>query len=331
MIDNVIEKNIGQRQSGFTLVELMVAMTLSVVLMAGVINIYISTKQTYNVQEGISRLQENARFAMDRINKEIAAAGYLGCLQSSGDDAVVNTLADQTGINNLASPVFGAEGGGNPDSITVSRARGSAAIPVVQPMDNGLDNVTLDADHAEYGNLDQFDTIVVGDCAQAAVFMITNVPGGDGVIQHATGVSDGDGQSNASQDLEWAFGGTENSLATMMRVTGNTYSIATSAAGNAAGGACSGATPGFCALMENGQELVEGVENLQILYGVDTGVDTEADIYQAADAVGDWNDVVSVRVTLTMNEVERVQGSGNGITDQQKSYTNTIRIRSRGV
>jgi type IV pilus assembly protein PilW len=48
------------------------------------------------------------------------------------------------------------------------------------------------------------------------------------------------------------------------------------------------------------QELIGGVENMQILYGEDTNDDRVADLYVAADGVGDWARVVSLKVGLLM-------------------------------
>jgi len=47
--------------------------------MAGVIQIFLSAKQAYRLQENLSRLQENGRFAMDFITKDVRMAGYAGC------------------------------------------------------------------------------------------------------------------------------------------------------------------------------------------------------------------------------------------------------------
>ncbi|TAL47465.1 MAG: pilus assembly protein PilW, partial [Methylovulum sp.] len=58
-------------QTGMTLIEILIAMLLGVFLIGGVIQIFISTKQTYRMQEGLSRLQENGRFAMDFITKDV--------------------------------------------------------------------------------------------------------------------------------------------------------------------------------------------------------------------------------------------------------------------
>jgi type IV pilus assembly protein PilW len=47
-------------------------------------------------------------------------------------------------------------------------------------------------------------------------------------------------------------------------------------------------------------ELVEGVEDMQIMYGVDTNADRAADVYLTAAAVADWQQVVSARISLLM-------------------------------
>lgn len=61
---------------GFTLVELLVAMILGLGLMAGVIQIFISTQNTYRMEEGLARIQENGRFSLDLIITQLRMAGY---------------------------------------------------------------------------------------------------------------------------------------------------------------------------------------------------------------------------------------------------------------
>ena len=63
-------------QSGFTLVELMVALALSVFLMGGAILMYLSVQRTYADAEQLSRMQENIRFASDYLVRDIRNAGF---------------------------------------------------------------------------------------------------------------------------------------------------------------------------------------------------------------------------------------------------------------
>lgn len=61
---------------GITLVELLVAMALGVVLMAGVMQVFIGSNQTFGVVQAQTHMQENGRFAMEFIGRTIRHAGY---------------------------------------------------------------------------------------------------------------------------------------------------------------------------------------------------------------------------------------------------------------
>lgn len=70
-------KNIKYNNNqGFTLVEFLLAMSLGIFLIAGVSTVYISSKQTYNVRDQTSELDENARAALRALKHHIAHAGY---------------------------------------------------------------------------------------------------------------------------------------------------------------------------------------------------------------------------------------------------------------
>ena len=85
------------------------------------------------------------------------------------------------------------------------------------------------------------------------------------------------------------------------------------------------------ALFLNGREIVDGIVGMEILYGEDLApLDLTADRYVNAteiDASGDWNNVTSVRVTLTVSSVDTLDDSG-ALT---REITTTIKLRGRGV
>ncbi|WP_295395038.1 PilW family protein [uncultured Thiodictyon sp.] len=56
--------------------------------------------------------------------------------------------------------------------------------------------------------------------------------------------------------------------------------------------------PGNCPAADAGAALLRNVEDLQILYGIDTNTDQSADRYDAGNGVSDWSQVVSVRVCI---------------------------------
>lgn len=63
-------------QRGLSLVELMVALLLSMILMAGFLQIFMSVRSTYATSEAVSRLQENGRFALLFLSEHARLAGY---------------------------------------------------------------------------------------------------------------------------------------------------------------------------------------------------------------------------------------------------------------
>lgn len=65
-----------RRQAGFSLVELMVAMALSIFLIGGVTLTYLSGRATSVETEELSRMQENLRFAADFLVRDIRNAGF---------------------------------------------------------------------------------------------------------------------------------------------------------------------------------------------------------------------------------------------------------------
>lgn len=66
-----------QKQNGFSIIELLVAVVISMLLLTGVIQVFLASKQTYTTNEAASRLQENGRFALEFIAQSARHAGYV--------------------------------------------------------------------------------------------------------------------------------------------------------------------------------------------------------------------------------------------------------------
>lgn len=313
------------KQKGLTLIEIMIAVTISLVLLAGIMQIFLSSKQSYNIQQALSRVQENARLITDIMLRDVTASGYMGCLGAT--DEVINTLADQGSTYNFAAAIEGVEGGpGNPDSITIRRVSEGTAIPVAEPMTSQTADIRLDETHMNYSSLEQWDVVTVSDCASAAVFMITNDPDTDGIIQRATGVEAtsgiNQGQSNTTEDLQRIFGSSTATTAKIYRVGSTSYQVLPSESGRTN------------SLYVSGNELVEGIEDLQIQYGMantpaNSSTPTIAEQYVDADDVADWNDVMSVRITFIVNSGDMIIKPGDGDGRLKKTFTTTIRLRNR--
>ena len=302
----------GQR--GFSLVELMIGSLLGMILLAGVVNIFLSNKETYRLQEGLSRVQENIRFSLGRMINDISAAGYMGCRGATGD---ILNVADHA--TDYSAVITGAEGGaGNPDTITVVRALARTAVPVMQPMDNQQASLSVGAGAAA---LPTDRPVVLSDCYHTVVFRITNAPGA--IIAHDVGAS-----LNTTTDFQYIFGSDNVSVANVYALQRTTFSIADSGRDYPSGAAIMS----LFARVDEGfnLEIVEGVHDLQILYGEDTSADGAANHYLDIDAV-DLDKVISVRVGVTLDSNEGVTQSVAAGSDSRlrKTYQTTIKLRDR--
>lgn len=94
-------------QHGLTLVELMIALTLGLIVLAVVVGVFLSTSQNSRQNEAIAAVQDNARFALDAIARDLAMAGYWGGVRPI--DAPLN-LKISAGARSAASTVTGGCG-----------------------------------------------------------------------------------------------------------------------------------------------------------------------------------------------------------------------------
>ena len=80
MIDTHSGPQLTSRRAaaGMTLVELMVALAIGVFLMIGAVTVFMQGRTTFRITESVSRLQENARFALDVLEPDIRMAYYYG-------------------------------------------------------------------------------------------------------------------------------------------------------------------------------------------------------------------------------------------------------------
>jgi type IV pilus assembly protein PilW len=86
--------------------------------------------------------------------------------------------------------------------------------------------------------------------------------------------------------------------------------------------------------------LVEGVENMQIQYGVDSTGDGVPETYQNANAITNWAEVVTVRITLLLRTIENVRADDYNFASAgvnysggflRKEFVTTIQLRNRGL
>lgn len=82
-------------QAGVTLVELMVGLAVGMLLLLGVGLLFTQNKQSYNQNEALARLQEEARFALEELGRDISMAGFMAEIVDQNIFFVGNTPANQ--------------------------------------------------------------------------------------------------------------------------------------------------------------------------------------------------------------------------------------------
>jgi type IV pilus assembly protein PilW len=327
--------------SGFSLVELMVAMTLSLLLLGGVLAIFASSRTTYETTDRLSRIQESGRFALEVLVRDLRAAGYQGCSRRSD---FTNALNTPSVFWNLERPVQGfdaqsgswsptldnASTGDAPDALPGNDALVIRGVPksefepvrVATGMSDTTGTIQLIA--ASASSLDVGDVVQISDCNARAAFQIT--ANAAGVLDHANGGSDPPG--NATNDIGYAF----TEFAEIVPIESSLYYIA-----NGPGG-----SPSLYRRVNGNipEEVVEGIERMQILFGEQDGDDI---FYRTANAVIDWDNVVSVRVALLVRSLSEygvdvdhasydllgVSVADPGDRHMRQVFTTTVSVRNR--
>lgn len=318
-LSNIRNRNLVNSR-GFSLVELMVAIVIGLILLAGVSSVMVSTKRTYNTQDSLGRLQENARIAMVILERAIRNAGYIGC---NTNPANITTIVDTSGdpnAYNLNNMLEGSENGGawqpsgaslastlkdssgNPvtprpgtDLIYVRGAEASGTLNLQQKMNKQSASLEV----LSPSGINDGDILILSDCSSTDIFQVTgkgaSPPSGKETLLHNTGATT---PGNLPLDNGAKLSKNYGTDARVLHFQSTIYYIGTGKSGEPALFRRRVANDGSYWT----EELVEGIENLQILYGEDTNGDHIPDPktgetypYRKASDVTNWDRVVAVR------------------------------------
>lgn len=286
------------RSKGFSLVELMVAITIGFVVIGALGGVFLGSRQSYRVQDGMSRIQENGRFAMDALSRDIRQAGYIGCAKGLKANNIASPVLDYT---MYTSGIIGFEAPTLPNGLTSAEVTANTDLVRIQFASSAVANLTgqMLADNANIqitgnaNNLQAGDILMISDCSKLDVFKATNVSNGAPkiTIAHAE-------NANTTNRLSKAY----QEDAELMRLETVFYYV----------GPGIGGVPTLFrkrlvgSALGAGEEIAEGVQDMQIVYGEDTNGDQSADRYVTAPNVGNMENVVSVRVDLLLRSLEQI-------------------------
>jgi len=323
--------NRHRRNSGLTLVELMVAIAISLLLTVAIGGVFLSSKSSFRYQDAMSRVQENARFAMEKLSRDIRMAGFNGCGSLS---TVANTVIGGTGSLwlDLTTPVMGYEGGVSAFPTEFSGAVAGTDAIILKGVDPSTEFAVISHNAAAaqidttVNTIQAGEILIITDCSQTSIFQMTGPTSASKTnVVHNTGTgTPGNctkylGASCPASPTTYTF----KPGASLLRMYANGYYIKPSATqinGVSVGNSLwmrsiTGQTTGAPAPAD--VELINGVENMQIEYGVDTDADSSANKYVKADSItaADW--VVSVKVSLLL----ATPATDNNLSSKSQTYT----------
>lgn len=248
-----------KKQGGFSLTELLVAMVVGLILLGGLVTLMVNSKKNYAVQDYSARLQENARFAMQFLSYDLRMAGFFGCSNN-----IVGIGHEAPPVRRLASS---DEAGSYGDSVTIVYAHPEQQVQLLSYDPGSAQQWTVERVPSEWGDDDAEVNLVVADCGGASVVNATITDAENGAGESELTITWQGSDTNFS-DMRNELGriydpaDLSNGPIMLRALVSNEYCIATGESGIPALHRETSSDP--CG--EGSPELVEGVENLQLLY-----------------------------------------------------------------
>lgn len=303
------------RQRGISLIELMIASVISILIISSVLTIYINSQHSSRTQSLTRQIQENGRYAIQILAEDIRMAKYYGMnvMPSTIDDETFQNLpieinykcGDKTWASNIDQPIF-ASNNANPYQNADTNCI---------PDDNYVDGTdVLVVRHAES------EAITADQIEQNKLYLYTSLT--DGEIFRA--IQDDAINSDTLMNL--------NQLPReVYPFTTNVYYIRPCSIMD--GNSCSDDNIPTLVRKSLGADdvttepLIEYIEDLQVVFGIDTTGDLIVDQYVTANdiAVSDWNDVLSARIEVLARSPNTVAGYNNPASYTIGSETKTTK------
>lgn len=252
--------------NGFSLIELLIAITVSFLILGAILQIFFTSKQSYLLSNGYSQLQENGRFISEYLSQKIRLSGYRSLPTKTQFPAATAIFSSATPYISVSTTL----GINNSDILTV-RYQGS----------------------------------------------------GDGA-----GTPDGSIRDCLNQPVD------ANTIATNIFSINSNFQLQCEALNN-------NASPNDTTAV-----LIDGVENMQILFGEDLNGDNSADRYVDPNYAGiNLNNIVSVRIALLLRSTDDINRQTESNTYQlvgtiftpaadkkiRKTFPFSVQLRNRAL
>lgn len=206
-----------RRQSGISIIELMITLTLGLFIVGGIMYVFSSSRTVFSSNDAVARIQEDGRMAMERLTRVVRQAGFMGC--SNSQSVTPHIIADSDKDGNTTEHATFALGDGirvfdngvgwddispSLNTTAITRIAGTDVIQI-----KGLSactakltaNMTADDADIEIGanscGWSGYQVLVIADCTNIDIFAASAFAGG--AISH-------DDTRNTDSKLGKAYG-----------------------------------------------------------------------------------------------------------------------------
>ncbi|WP_158301005.1 PilW family protein [Chromobacterium sp. ATCC 53434] len=304
-------------QTGFSLVELMVAITIGLLLLTSLVSVMVAGRKDYSTNSGQGQLQNAGTTVSSLIGQTARGSGFFGCSGATTSNALVSA----TGLlANFNTPVTGYDAVLASSTLTISALNGSN--------DSTLTDWSPTLDSSLQGKVAKgSDVLVFSGQTNGTVPLWVNVYASAGATalktQSASGVATNNllavsncGHSSIMKvsSVGTASGGNVINLSQALDSDYPVGSVASPLSQTAYFvGQASGAQSALYQAVYDGTTsswqttpIVPGIDALQVWYGIGStpGVTTQ---YLTANQVSNWSQVNSLRLAVLL---EGPKGSG---------------------
>jgi type IV pilus assembly protein PilW len=335
--NNPLLSTIPLNQRGLTLVELMVAITIGVFLTGAVAALYANTRTGFDYSNEVARMQENGRFALEVLSRDIRMAGYNGCGRNVSTANVVNGNSSDPMLD-FSTPIHGYNDGNIPQFLSdagalsssdalilIGGAGGDLVVKSHNPPSAQIDTNTHSIKPGEI--------LLITDCSKASIFQITGPTNNN---NNATNVVHNTGTGTPGNCTKFLGASCPNSSSytykpgsILMRLSSSAYFIGNSSLNDGSHSLYVLELDGTT-VTQSARELLTGVHDMQITYGlVDTEGSFDVKSFDTAQNItnNNWSKVIIVRISLTMRSSKTNISTEHGALE--KVFTETVVARNR--
>lgn len=266
-------------QTGFSLIELMIAILLGTLLLLGVLQLFSNTTEHDRNNNALARVQESARIGLEFIQRDIRRTSYLGCASANRAASTGTPTGAEQAISDLLDNVITGTEGNVSDTLTTTYAisTGTTASSL------NVSSISLSGSISHAAN----ETFLVSDCSRIAIIITPSASASGGT----TTLNKSGNEYNASSIMGTPI---------VWRMQTATYDIRDTGRDDSLGNAIMG-------LYRNGEEIIEGAEELQVLYGLATSPSTTRWVEASGLTAANRDQIYRVKVSLTVASADTLR------------------------